>query len=211
MRVLTKDLPESIQACLKAVEFGGRDVEVAVATEESKIAGGATGDGWRSFFGVVNLTTGDHKVSWGSWGGMNPYEAKAADYVSDAEISVRAGFAIVVGSRGGAKPQSYPTVYIHASNVVAGMLESGKALEGELASVLRCYRELKSGTYREEGLMRVAEHYNPDANYAVRKAWIAVQQMKLEELGYLKTSKSGAKSLTLEGKNVKVESPRIYL
>jgi hypothetical protein len=51
----------------------------------------------------MNLENGKHEITYGSWGGSNPYETKAVDHDSKKRKIPRNGV-IILGSEGGGYP-----------------------------------------------------------------------------------------------------------
>lgn len=113
-RVAVKDLPATVQRALKEVKYGRRDIEVSAATTFSFQSYG--GDGYRDFTSIVNMETGQSKVTYGSWGGPNPWTRGNIVDTDDRNHTIPLNGAIIQGTEGGGKPV-YATIKVHPDNM----------------------------------------------------------------------------------------------
>lgn len=114
VHVAVRDLPETVQRALKEVGYGRRDIRVVPATTFSFQDMG--GDGLRSFTAVVNMETGASKVTYGSWGGPNPYSPRNLVDNDDRDHPIPVNGAIIQGHEGGSRPV-YAVIRVHPDNM----------------------------------------------------------------------------------------------
>jgi hypothetical protein len=183
--VSTRDLPAPVQAALKAVGHGRDRIEVIPA--ESVTLGSSAGDGRRAFVVLVDLSTGEHRTVWGSWGGPNMFNrSNPVDNDHGAYALPGHGVAIT-GSAGGGGPV-WAQLHVPAS-MVARILPG--APREELSQVERdalyCHRSIKGGAYRRDELRR---RRVPSSTVDA-----------LVERGLLKRNRAGATAITTAGLN----------
>lgn len=181
MQIRFRDLPATLQPALRAIGLSGGDVDVqpaeAVPAQYPALHGHS-----RGVTCVVSLVTGEHRARYGSWGGANPFEARAVDHSAEV-ISIPVDGAVIQGDVGHGRP--YLHVYVHPS-AVAKLLPAAPDV-----------------TDRDREILSIIRGYIP----AARKEYLArakVQPAEMEALvsrGLLKRSKVGAISITTEGKN----------
>ena len=76
MHTNVKDLPASIQATLRSLDYSKRDIEVKIQDAVSLLCTGS--DGRKGFATVLNLSTGQSETLEGSWGGANLFVGSIA-------------------------------------------------------------------------------------------------------------------------------------
>lgn len=178
------ELPDPVRAALKSVDYGRADIAVEVATEVVLSSSG--GKGSRAFASLVNLATGQHVTSWGSWGGQNPFTpGNAVDNDSNAYPLPPEGVAIR-GSVGGGRP-TYAVIVVPASMTDRILPAPPAELTKAERDALYCFACIKGGQYRRDELARR------------RVAPATVDAMV--ERGYVKRNAAGAGSITTEGRN----------
>ena len=178
--IQVKELPKSIQSLLHSLEYFRKDIEVKIQDTVSLHCSGS--EGRKGFSAVLNLSTGEKEVLWGSWGGANMFVDNRVD--SDTRsIPIGENVAVIKGSQG--HHGTWATIYIGKNNVLP-CLPSGEQLPLKQRQILYCFNAIKAGTYRKEELARVK------ATYAEIDA--------LVESGHLKKDGRGIQITTL-GKN----------
>lgn len=178
------DLPDSVRAALKSVDYGRADIRVEVSA--NVVLSSSGGKGARHFAILVNLTTGEYRTTWGSWGGQNPFTpGNAVD--NDANSYPLPDNAVAIrGAHIGGQP-TYAVIHIPAS-MTARMLPAPPAeLTQEEKDGLYCYGSIKGGAYRREELAR-------------RRVSAACVDT-LVERGFIKRNKAGAGAITTDGRN----------
>lgn len=180
--VLVRELPDSLQRALRAVEYNKRDVEVRIQDEVSLVCSGS--EGRRAFAVIVNLATGENEILWGSWGGANMFNPENRVDVDDRMARLGTNAAVVKGSTG--YHGNWATIYIGQANVLP-MLPSGEQLPLKQRQILYCHSGIKAGPYRVEELRSIG------ATSAEVDALVAS--------AHLKRSSSGATQITALGKN----------
>jgi hypothetical protein len=184
IHALTKDLPESVRKALHALAYGKRDIAIQAA--ESVSVGQGGGDGRRSFYAIVALDGSvEHKIEYGSWGGVNAFENRRVDN-DHTSHPILPGFAVITGSSGS---NVYATMHVHPSNM-APLLPMKVELSERLRVTLKVFKELTSMGRKNEW-----EIYNPSSKPTVDEL------NELVHRGLLKRNKAGAMRITTEGKN----------
>jgi hypothetical protein len=184
MYVEVKSLSDTMRKVLKAAGYARADIKVIPVEEIDIGSAGATGE--RAFTYVVNLTTGEYKGTYGSWGGPNMFTNNIVD--TGGLIHLPPNGAVVKGSSG---RSTFATIYCHPQ-AMGNMLPSAEPQEeltAEEQQAIYCYTAIKGGEYRREELMR----------RRVSSATVA----GLVERGYLKQNKAGAIQATTKGKNAR--------
>lgn len=183
IRVPVKALPDSLRAALASVNY--HRLDIGLETADSVVLQDFGSTGCRSFVCIVDLASGENKVTYGSWGGPNAYAGNAVDCDS-TRYEMYDGVAIIRGSEGGGRPV-YATITLASSNV---------------QKLLPPAVEL---TERERTIMRCMVGYTP----AGRKNELERAGVKLcdtdlsglESKGLIKRNRAGAVSITTDGKN----------
>jgi hypothetical protein len=184
MFIPVASLPPSLRNALAEVGYGRTDIAVKASEREAFSSGGASG--CRSFAVMVNLATGEFKVTYGSWGGPNMFVRNAVD-CDMTEYDIPANGAVIMGSEGGGRP-TYASISV-APSTLAPMLPAVPALDEHDNAILNAIGGLKSGPYRKEALARI-----PGLNDRLDS---------LVAKGLLKRSSNGATSITTAGKNAR--------
>ncbi|MFA4971253.1 MAG: hypothetical protein WC683_01485 [bacterium] len=176
-----RDLPASLRAALKRVEY--RAADIAVVPQESVVPNPYAGEGQKGFVLVVDLASGRARDLGGGWGGARPDDPQEIDF-ANKPVRIPPGGAIVVGTQG--HPRTMATVYVHP-DALAPLLPAGAEVTPREQMILRTIRSLISSARKE-----VFDHER-------------VQPAEVDALvrrGLLKRSKSGALSISTAGKNV---------
>lgn len=180
--VLVSELPTTVQVVLKKVGYRRRDVSIVPAERTSLNSYG--GDGMRAFSVVLDISTGKHSVTYGSWGGPNMFSRGNAVDTDDRSYVIPDNGAVILGMEGGGGPVS-ATVYVNP-NVIKGFLPVSSDITDRERSILSIYRGYKA-SYRGEELGRML-----------------VKQGEVDSLiqrGFLSRNKIGSVSITTIGKN----------
>lgn len=184
MYVQVKDLPAPVQEALTAVSYGRKDITVQAST--SVVLSSSSGDGMRAFVALVNLSTGKHTVTWGSWGGANMFNPTNAVDNDDRSYELPADGVAIRGTKGGNQPV-YATLHVPASMVDRILPSAGVTLTEAEKDALYCHKAYKGGQYRRDELAR-------------RNVTAEVID-GLVERGLLSRNKAGAVQITTDGKN----------
>jgi hypothetical protein len=185
MYIATNQLPESIQTALKSVSYNKKDIQVLIKEQESLFCCG--GDGIRGFAVLVNLSTNENKVMYGSWGGANPFNPTNQVDLNDKLYTIPENGAVIKGYEGHG---TSATVILSPKNIVNNLLTEDSSLSKDEKMVLGYFKYKSS--YRKSLLESKKELVN-----------------KLVDAGYISKNKAGAMSLTLKGKNA-AENVRVY-
>jgi hypothetical protein len=194
--LLVRDLPRSLQAALREVEYGKKDIEVkARETFDPSAAGGS---GRRGFVAACKMDdSGTYEIEWGSWGGENPFTRTVEGYRGDVPIPPEIAF--IRGSIGGGHPTN-ASVYVSPHAMNPALLTAGPEVTPKEAKILAIFKQLKS-SYRPEYLDRLQEKENELASSRERKAATDRAIESLIERGFLSRNKAGSISITTEGRN----------
>lgn len=185
MRVATKDLPDTIQSALRALNYHRHDIDVDTAERVSLHDAGSAGR--RGFVALVDLASGETRVSRGSWGGAN---IANPDNPVDLDTSLHElpeGGAVIRGSEGGDRPV-YATVTLNPRNVMPWLSAPAEELTDKERKILEAYGTLKAGEYRKQAL-REAKATEADIDALVSR-------------GLLKKTGAGVQ-ITTAGKNTR--------
>jgi hypothetical protein len=184
MYVEVKTLVPAVQAALKSVRYGGRDIQVITADSVSPSVAG--GSGQRGFVTIINLTTGKSESMRGSWGGANMFNPNNTVDLDTGTYVIPTDGVVIKGTTG--YPRTFATLYTTA---MGKLLPAGtgdvETLNKEELNALYCHHGIKGGQYRREELSRRG-----------------VSQSAVDSLvdrGYLKRNRAGAVSITTKGKN----------
>jgi len=190
MYIELRNLPASILRALQSLEYHNKDIRVETAEKVS--LGSPSGDGSRAFACVGNIITGGFRTIYGSWGGSNMFTKTIVDDC-EKEFPIPIEGFVILGCTGGYKHSPFCTVYVNPKSVNSALLPPVYDLSSQYRKILACYKQLKSGPYRQAALN---EH---GANQDIL--------VHLVSLGYLANKGNGI-SITTKGKNA-VEGVRI--
>jgi hypothetical protein len=180
-------MPPAVQRALKEVGYGRADI--AVEARDVFYVGHPAGEGSRSFFGLVNLQTGQTKFTYGNWGGG---EAGDIPQLADADRERRPlppGMVVINGSEGGNRPV-WATLTVHPSMMPA-LLPAGGELTSQEQSGLNIIGMYISSARKEYFRDARLGAYGPE-NPIVRS---------LAQKGMVKITGAGAIQITTKGKN----------
>lgn len=182
-KIDVKELPETVRLVLKKLNYNRR--EITIVPQEQVVLSSMGGKGYRAFAAVLDVSTGRHKIEYGSFGGPNIFTKNAVDSDQTPQ-RIPSNGAVILGSEGGGKPV-YATIYVNPA-MIAGFLPTEKDVvtkrEKRILSVFRVYK----GQTREAELMHV--------NAA---------KSEIDELirrGLLGKTKNGNIAITSRGKDV---------
>jgi len=177
----TKTLPDAVRDALKSLGYGRPDIKAEAAESAQLNDYGETG--CRSFVCLVDLATGQRKVTYGSWGGPNMFNPRNMVDLDDREQPIPPNAVVICGSEGGNRPV-YARLLAHPSTLTP-LLPAPSTLSDKLARMLAVYGAYRS-TYRAEELKRMgATHAETD---------------ELVAGGYLSRNKAGSIQITTKGK-----------
>ena len=179
MHVPVKELPPVVQAALKSVGYHRRDISVE-ARERISLANGGS-DGCRAFGCLVDLSTGQFEVKYGSWGGPNMFCPRNQIDLDDRLQDLPVGAVYIDGSEGGGRP-TYASLKAHPKNL-AKLLPARVEVSLDEQKVINALRY--KGEYRKTQLAKTK----------------AEALESCVSKGLVKRSKAGALSLTTEGQN----------
>ena len=188
--VAVRELPPAVQKALRGV--GYRRPDIAVEAADTFVVGHPAGEGYRSFFGLVNLETGQAKVTYGSWGGPNINDPLKMADMDDEVRQLPAGIVALHGSEGGTHPV-YATLTVHPSMMPALLPAAGVEATPQERSALNIVGGIVSSYRRDEFLRAGLGAYGPEN--PIIKA--------LAAKGLVKVTGAGGIQITLKGKNVR--------
>jgi len=178
------DLPGSVRAALKAVEYGRKDIEVLA--RETFDPSSAGGDGYRGFVAACRMDDSDiYELSWGSWGGENMFKRTIEGLESE---TIPPHLAFLKGQIGGGRP-TYAKLYVSPRAMNPALLAAPAEVTAKEAKILGIFHSLKSGPYRKEALQNLGA--------------TLVEIRSLVDRGFLKENKAGAIALTTDGTNAR--------
>jgi hypothetical protein len=157
----------------------------AVEPHEKVSRSGARGDGRRAFVAVVDMSTGQSKIEWGSWGGPNMFNPRNAVDMDRASYPIPPNVAVVEGSIG---TKTYATVSVRPDAIVA-LLPAGPSVSERDKRILNDYVGLTS-----QGRKNEWERYPERRPTEAELEALAARKL-------LKRAKNGATSITTEGRN----------
>lgn len=182
--VTVTDLPAPVIGALKSVGYGKKDIRVEAAERVTLSSAGQAG--CRAFVTLVNLTTGQHSTTYGSWGGANMFNPANPVDLDDNSYPLPADGVAIRGSMGGGQPV-HASLHIPASMVARMLPGPAVDLSHVERQALQCYVTLKSGQYRQD---------------ALRRANVTTDVIDgLVTRGFLARNRAGAISVTTAGKN----------
>lgn len=183
---IVRDLPDVLKSALKSVGYNKKDIAIKAAEKVSIQDFGETG--CRSFVVLVDLSSSEFTINYGSWGGPNPFVKDNSVDLDSRYHQLPENGAVITGSEGGGRPVS-SSITLHPNNLVK-FLPVKQELTGKEKAILYAYRSLKSGSYRQEELQR-----------------LQVTECELDLLvskGLLKRDKRGIQ-ITTDGKNTSLK------
>lgn len=184
MWIETKSLPDSVRDVLARVSYGRRDVEVRVA--ETLVMSGVGSKGRRAFVAMVDLATGRSDVTYGSWGGPNPFVPDNAVDRDHGAYRLPDTAVIVLGSQG--YPQTFLTLHVSPVLVPKMLPAAGEVPPTrEELDALYAHGCIKGGAYRREELRRRGVRPETVADLVAR--------------GLLSENRAGARMITTAGRN----------
>ena len=184
--VKVNTLPESVRAALRDLGYAKQDIEIRA--KETVNVGSGGSQGRRSYFALLSLdghTT--HRISYGDWGGSNPFSCKQADN-DFSDHNILPGFAVLYGSEAN-RTSVYATLIVHPSNLTP-FLPIKSDLSPKDKAILNAFRTLTSAGRKNEWTF-----YNPSS------APTPEDLASLVSRKLLKVNKAGSYSITTEGKN----------
>ncbi len=186
-------LPDSLQRALESVRYHRKDI--SIEAQETASLNDAGSDGCKAFVILVNLETGQRKVTWGSWGGPNMFNPRNAVDLDDREYELPPNGAVIRGSVGNS---TYASILV-SPTTMAPLLPKTDKLPDHDARILYCFKCIKGGQYRQIELAHVTEkHPDVDITQAIED---------LVARGFLKRNKAGATQITTAGKNAYSTNP----
>lgn len=181
--VLVADLPPSVRSVLCEVGYHKKDLSLRAA--ETVSVRGYASDGCRSYFAVLSLDGQTaSQVSYGSWGGSNPFESRQAD-LDEKQHAIPLGAAVLTGEVG---YRVSATLTVNPANM-APLLPVNTDCTARQISILAIIRGLKS-SYRKEAYERL------DGGPPTQEEFD-----RLVELLYITRNRAGAIAITTDGKN----------
>lgn len=194
MYVEVKSLPTVVQNALTSVSYGRKDIEVCPSA--SVTLSSSSGDGYRAFVTLVNLTTNNYETAWGSWGGSNMFNPENPVDNDHREYVLPDDGLAITGHKGGTEPV-WARLRVPAS-MMNRMLPATPTLTTEQLDALYCYKSIKGGQYRKDALKRLRTSQGTLDG--------------LVELGLLTRNKAGSSAITTAGKNaVAGHQPSMYV
>lgn len=184
------NLPEPIRNALKALDFRGNDLPVFTHTTVE--LGGSASDGEKAFTTLVNLTTGQHVTTWGSWGGPNAFD-RTNPVDNDRNAYTLPGDGVVLTGTGNGSKARYAFLHIPASMTARVLPPSeGESLPDDVQWVLNVFVSNNSGGRKYEFERK-----------RISAAALAAATETLAAGGYIKVNKAGAVSVTTKGRNAR--------
>lgn len=181
MYIAIKNLPESVRRALNTLGYHRPDIDVSAS--ESVSLNGASGDGHRCFACIMNLATGEYRITHGSWGGPNMFSPTNPVDTDEQQYAIPPDGAIIKGSSGA---KTFARIYVRPETL-APMLPAAQSVTAEEVAALYCHKALKGGEGRRAELAR----------YGVSAACLD----GLVSRGFLKRNAAGACQITTEGRN----------
>jgi len=182
MYIFVNDLPPIVQQTLRRFSYFRKDI--SITPKESVSIRSSGGAGQRDYTAIIQVGSNEVETHTGSWGGANIFNPDNEVDLGEKAIKIEPHIMVIKGSEGG---HAYANIYAHSSIVKLYACDIESVSEQE-KSVLKAYKELKSGPYRTEALNRVPNH--------------RIIVSDLVNRGMLKQSKNGATQITTKGKNV---------
>lgn len=145
--VPVRELPVSVQRALKDIGYGRRDIEIMTATTFTFQS--FADDGRRDFTTILNMETGQHKTTKGSYGGVGLGAPNPTDS-DDRKHPIPSNAAIIQGSEG--HGPTFAMIKVHPDNM-ATLIPAKVELSHEEDLVVAIITDLKPG-YRAESFDR---------------------------------------------------------
>lgn len=184
MYASVNDLPNVVRSAMEIVGYHRKDIEVKFVDETTFAS--AYGKGYCAYLVSMNLATGvKSAVSYGSWGGSNPFESKAIDDC-DESLPIPINCAVLSGNQGGGRPVS-GILYVSTANA-ASLLPSKEETTEREEIILAIMKGLKASYRKEE--------YNRQGLEVTEQTF-----SELQAKGLVKINRAGSVSLTTKGKN----------
>jgi hypothetical protein len=177
------DLPDAVRRALDSVGYGRKDIEVRASATVNLSSSGFAGA--RGFAILVDLSTGQHVTTWGSWGGPNMFDTDNPVDNDNHAYALPANGCAITGDSGGGKP-TYAVIHVPASMVDRMLPSAGVELTASEKTALTAYKSLKSA-YRAAALERKGIGTDVVDSLVAR--------------GLLSRNKAGATTITTDGKN----------
>jgi hypothetical protein len=181
IHVPIKELPDSLRAALKRVGYGSRDI--GVVAQDKVDPNPYAAEGQKGFVQVIDIASGRSRDLEGSWGGASPNNPSEIDF-ANRPVPIPEGGAVIIGVQG--YPQTMATIYVHPKTIAAMLPPAAETTERE-QTILRTIRSLNSAGRKEVFGREKVTPAEIDA---------------LVARGLLKKTKTGAVSITTDGKNV---------
>jgi hypothetical protein len=180
------DLPEPIRAALKAVGYGRSNIRVFQAPTV-QLGDAGPGNGRRAFTALVNLTTGEHVIRRGSWGGVNMFDQANAVDNDHGVYTLPANGVAIRGSEG--YGPVFAALHVGDANALASPRKAVTAEPTPKVELDALYAHgcIKGGQYRRDELRR-------------RNVPAEVVD-DLVARGLLSRNKAGATAITTAGRN----------
>jgi hypothetical protein len=180
MIIAVRDLPESITRALADLNY--RRVDIKAEAVESAELNDYGSTGRRAFVCIVDLVSGERRVTYGSWGGPNPFNPRNAVDCDSRTYVIPANTIVIQGDEG--HGPTYCRLLANPATLTP-LLPAPSSLSERATGLLAVYRSYV-GSYRAETLRAMnATSEELDA---------------LVDGGYLKRNKAGAISITTTGK-----------
>lgn len=186
------ELPEAIQSVLAGLNYNRKDIQVEARERVSPFA--SSGDGYRAFCAIIDLTSGQVDIKQGSWGGGNMFSLQNQVDLDTREYLIPPNVVVVKGHEGGGKPV-YATIVMRPDMIVP-WLPAKEGLSPRLQWIVDCVCALTSAG-------RKAEFNGYEMNGGRRIPPQEHEWQALEGLGYIKRNKTGSVSITTEGRNAR--------
>lgn len=183
--VQVKTLPPTLQSALEQCGYHRTDISVHVS--ETSHVSSHSGDGLRAFTALVNIETGATEIHEGSWGGANPFYSSPVDADTRSRPLPPDG-AVINGHIGGGKP-CWASLTVHPSRAAKLLPPAVETLSARNKTQLGVLCELNSKGRKEWF----------DRHPALRPS--ADDLTTLSTLQMIKVSKSGAVTITTDGRN----------
>jgi len=189
IHVDVRELPDTIRRVLKVLRYNRRDIKVEVSNL-FRIQG-LSGEGYRSFWAIVNIENGRYKIERGSWGGPSPNDPRNVVDNDDRPRPLPPGAVIIIGEEGGTSPV-WAHIIAHPENMKLLAPPPAADLDPREQSALNIIGGLIS-SYRAEAFQRAdLGDYNATNPYV----------RSLAAKGLIQISGSGIK-ITTQGKNMR--------
>lgn len=185
MYIKTNQLPEQIQSALKSVSYNKKDIQVLIKEQESLFCSG--GNGIRGFTILINLSSNENQIMYGSWGGANAFNPSNQVDLNDENYTIPENGVVIKGHEGNGV---FAQVILSPKNMIKNLLTEDSSLSKDEKTVLSYFKYTSS--YRKSLLENKTELVN-----------------KLIEAGFIFKNKAGSMSLTLKGKNA-AENIKVY-